>query len=62
LAILPEFKPDVSYIATVETSAPQTLNSGVAGPLDGASGGANQVEFLGSKNLKVLEIRRLPLE
>jgi hypothetical protein len=62
LAILPEFKPDISGIATIETTAPQKLNSGLAGPLGIANGGAEQVEFLGSRNLKVVEIRPLTRE
>ncbi|MHB0991233.1 MAG: hemagglutinin repeat-containing protein [Burkholderiales bacterium] len=54
LSILPEFKPDVSYLATIETTAPQTLNSGFAGPLGGYNGTAAQVEFLGPKNLTLI--------
>jgi hypothetical protein len=54
LAILPEFKPDVSYMVTVETTAQQTVNSGVVGAMDGFPGGASQVQFLGGKALKLV--------
>jgi hypothetical protein len=54
LSILPEFKSDVSFVVTVETTAPQTVNKGFAGPLDGTTGGGAQVEFVGTKNLKVV--------
>lgn len=54
LSILPEFKPDVSYVVTVETTAPQAINSGVAGPLGSFSGGEAQVQFLGVKNLQLV--------
>ena len=53
LSILPEFKPDVSFVVRVETTAPQMLNSGFAGPLGGYNGTAAQVEFLGAKNLRL---------
>jgi hypothetical protein len=54
LAILSDFKPDVSFVAQVETTAPQTLNSGLVGPLGDYTGGANQVELLGARNLKLV--------
>lgn len=54
LAILEEFKTDVSCVVTVETTAPQTFNSGWVGPLGKYAGGAQQVEFLGPKNLKLI--------
>lgn len=54
LAILPEFKPDVSFVAQIETTMPQTLNRGVVGPLGDYAGGANQVEFLGARNLRLV--------
>jgi hypothetical protein len=54
LSILPEFKPDVSFVVTVETTAPQTLNSGFAGALGGYNGTAAQVEFLEIRNLKII--------
>ncbi|MEA2416365.1 MAG: hypothetical protein QOI58_3022, partial [Thermoanaerobaculia bacterium] len=55
MAILPEFKGDVSFMAEVETTAPQTLNRGVVGHVnDHAHGGASQVEFLGERNLRLV--------
>jgi len=54
LAILPNMKQDIPFVALVETTAPQMLNRGLVGALDGAAGGANQVEFLGPKNLKIV--------
>ena len=54
LAILTEFKADVSMIVQVETTAPQTLNRGIVGPLGSASGGASQVEFIGGRNLRLV--------
>jgi len=54
LAILPEFKADVSYVVTVETTAPQTINKGFAGPLGSASGEGAQVEFLGMRSLQLI--------
>ena len=54
LAIIPSFKDDVSFAVRVETTAEQTINRGLVGPLEGASGGANQVEFVGSRNLKLV--------
>ena len=45
---------DVSYVVTVETTAPQTVNVGFAGQLEGASGGASQVEFVGQRNLQLV--------
>lgn len=54
LAILPEFKPDVSYMVTVETTAAQTVNSGITGAMDNLPGGASQVQFLGGKALKLV--------
>jgi hypothetical protein len=54
LAILPDFKPDVSFVVQVETTAPQTLNQGIVGSLGEYAGGANQVEFLGTRNLKLV--------
>jgi len=58
LAILPEFKGDVSMVVQVETTAPQTVNRGVVGRLEtesGAfSGGASQVEFILGKNLRLV--------
>lgn len=54
LAILPEFKPDVSYVVTVETTAPQTVNAGFAGPLGDLGGGGSQVEFVGQRNLQLV--------
>jgi hypothetical protein len=56
LAILPDFKADVSYVIEVETTAPQTVNRGIVGAMKTSSGeyagGANQVEFVGERNLK----------
>jgi hypothetical protein len=61
LAILPEFKSDVSYVVTVETTAPQTVNAGFAGPLGNAIGGASQVEFVGQRNLQIVgQLQPLP--
>lgn len=54
LSILPDFKPDVSYVVTVETTALQTVNAGFAGPLGDTSGGASQVEFVGQRNLQLV--------
>ena len=62
LSILPEFKPDVSYVVTVKTTAPQIVNSGLAGPLGVATGGSAQVEFVGTKNLQLVGLpQRLPV-
>jgi YD repeat-containing protein len=54
LAILAEFKPNVSYVAVVETTAPQTLNRGIVGSQFPFEGGGNQVEFLGRRNLRLV--------
>lgn len=54
LAILPEFKPDVSMVVQVETTASQSLNRGLVGALRDYAGGANQVEFLGARNLRMV--------
>ena len=58
LAILPEFKADVSCLIEVETTAPQTVNRGMVGALKTSSGeyagGANQVEFVGGRNLRLV--------
>lgn len=63
LVILEEFKPDVSRVITVETTAPQKVNSGITVPLDNYGGGVRQVEFLDSRNLKVIgSPTELPLE
>jgi hypothetical protein len=62
LVILEEFKSDVSRVVTVEVSAPQAVNSGWVGPLGKYAGGAQQVEFLGPRNLKLVgEPNILPL-
>jgi hypothetical protein len=62
LAILEEFKSDVSRVVTVEITAPQAVNSGWVGPLGNYAGGAQQVEFLGPRNLKLVgEPNILPL-
>jgi hypothetical protein len=56
LAIMPEFKADVSCLIEVETTSPQTVNRGIVGAMKTSSGeyagGANQVEFVGERNLK----------
>ncbi|MGS2744585.1 hypothetical protein ACU6TU_13475 [Halomonas sp. LS-001] len=63
LVILEEFKPDVSYAITVETTAAQKLNSGFTGPLGNYSGGVRQVEFLDQRSLKMIgNPKLLPLE
>ncbi len=63
LSILPEFKPDVSYVICVKTTAPQILNRGLTGALGKAAGGGAQVEFLGKKNLQAVgQARRLPVK
>jgi len=63
LSVLPEFKSDVSYVVTVQTTAPQTVNSGIAGALGTASGEGAQVEFVGTKNLKLIgQPQRLPVK
>lgn len=54
LAILPQFKPDVSYVVTVEVTEPQLVNVGTVGPMENLPGGANQVEFLFQKNVKLV--------
>ncbi|GFM35110.1 hypothetical protein DSM101010T_34750 [Desulfovibrio subterraneus] len=59
LSILPEFKEDVSYVVTVKTTAPQTINRGIVGPLGAASGGGSQVEFVGDRNLQLVGKPRL---
>jgi hypothetical protein len=41
-------------VVTVETTAPQTLNGGWVGPLGKYAGGAQQVEFFGPRNLKLI--------
>ena len=38
LAILPEFKADVSCLIEVETTAPQTVNRGIVGAMKTSSG------------------------
>lgn len=54
LAILKEFKEDVSFLARVETTTAQRINSGFAGGLGNAKGTAHQVEFIGNKNLRLV--------
>jgi len=54
LVILDEFKSDVSYVATVETTSNQTLNRGLTGPLGNYTGQVEQVEFLGQRNLQLV--------
>lgn len=59
---VPEFKPDVSMVVQVETTASQSLNRGLVGALRGYAGGANQVEFLGARNLRMVgQPQPLPL-
>jgi len=63
LVILEEFKPDVSYAITVETTAVQKLNSGFTGPLGSYRGGVRQVEFLDQRSLKMIgQPKPLPWE
>ncbi len=63
LVILPRFKDDVSYVVTLETTAPQLVHRGMTGPLEGYAGGVQQVKFLGQRNLQAVgEARLLPLE
>jgi uncharacterized Zn-binding protein involved in type VI secretion len=52
LAISPDYKPDVSYVGQVQTTAPQTINSGTVGPQGDLPGGSSQVQFLGDRNLQ----------
>jgi hypothetical protein len=54
LSILEQFKPDLSYVVTVETTRPQLLNNGFAGPLGKYTGTGPQVQFLGTRNLKMI--------
>jgi hypothetical protein len=56
MAITPGFKDDVSRLATVETTAPQTVNSGTVGPQGSLPGGGSQVQFLGQRNLRTVGI------
>ncbi|MRD46974.1 hypothetical protein GHT07_06775 [Caenimonas koreensis DSM 17982] len=59
LVILDQFKADVSRVVTVETTAPQLVNRGLTGPLETYSGGVEQVQFLGARNLRVVEQPRV---
>ncbi|WP_426165686.1 LysM peptidoglycan-binding domain-containing protein [Pseudoduganella sp. R-34] len=61
LAILKQFKDDVSIEMTYESTQPHHVRDGVVGPLERAPGGAGQVQFLGEKNFKVLSSRELPV-
>ena len=54
LAILPEFKADVSFVVQIETTAPQMVNRGFAGPMGSAQGTCSQVEFLGQRSLRIV--------
>jgi hypothetical protein len=59
LVILEEFKDDVSRVVSVETTAEQTIQRGISGPLTNAlgqtyGGGVQQVEFIGDKALKLI--------
>ncbi|WP_277398085.1 PAAR domain-containing protein [Pseudomonas sp. MPFS] len=63
LVILERFKPDVSYVITVETTAPQKIHSGITGPLENYKGGVRQVEFLGDRLVKIVGTPKvLPVE
>ena len=68
LVILEEFKDDVSRVVTVETTAEQTIQRGISGPLTNASGliyggGVQQVEFIGNKALKFVgSVTSLPVK
>lgn len=42
---VPEWKPDISQVATVQTTGPQLVRTGIAGPVDNLPGGASQVQF-----------------
>ena len=62
LVIIPEFKPDVSRLVTVETTAPQLVNYGYTGRIGIYPGGRPQVQFLGDRNLKLVgQPQLLPL-
>jgi hypothetical protein len=54
LAILPEFKSDVSRVVTVETTADQVIHRGIAGKISKHKGGAQQVQFEGGQKLKMV--------
>ncbi len=54
LAIQPQYKDDVSYVAQVRTTAPQTINTGGVGPQGSLPGGGTQVQFDGGKNLELV--------
>ena len=52
LAIQPQYKQDVSYVGQVQTTSPQTINSGTVGPQGDLPGGGSQVQFLGDRALQ----------
>jgi len=56
LAITSGFKDDVSYVIVVETTGPQIVSRGFAGPIQsaGASGTGSQVQFLEHGRLRVI--------
>jgi uncharacterized Zn-binding protein involved in type VI secretion len=61
LAILEEFKPDVSYVVEVEVTAHQQTNRGITGPMREYGGGARQIQLIGQRNLRVVgKPKKLP--
>jgi hypothetical protein len=60
LAILPQYKSDVSRVVTVETTGPQALNRGIVNGINGTMGKVGQVQFTGELRLKVVALQVLP--
>jgi glutaredoxin-related protein len=54
LAIIPEFKADVSFVVIVETTSNQIISRGLAGPVGQAAGTGAQVQFAEFGQLKII--------
>ena len=54
MAILKEFKSDVSTVVTVETTVDQVIQRGVVGRIGKSKGGAQQVQFDGENSIKLV--------
>ncbi len=54
LAIQPAYKDDVSMVAQVQTTEPQTINSGTVGPQGDLPGNGSQVQFVNGRNLQLV--------
>lgn len=57
LAVLEQFKPKLGGVVTLEATDFQLVNRGIVGAMDGAAGGASQIEFIGGRAMKVVGYR-----